>query len=327
MPAVAKRFLITCALLLVSWLIFVYPWQHLFLWSTNLQALSLPQIIVIWFLPIILFFIWMKLRSPISAVFGQISVNWLGISMMFMWATGLTEALHLTGIMNLENAAPITFFVGIILCAYGIYKATHIQVTNQIIKSKKLSQAYKIAHLSDIHLGSRSQNFVRKIINKTNLLNPDLVFITGDLIDMRKVKPELLQVLEEFSAPVFFIKGNHDRYISSNDHFTVVDKTGVITLDNRYHDHHDLQIIGIADSADPNQLDTVLPTIRINHDRFTVLLYHKPEKFDFVAENKIDLMLSGHTHAGQMFPFNFIVKKQFPHLKGLFKLDSSHLYV
>lgn len=327
MPAALKRFLFVSALLLVSLLVFAYPWQRLFLWSPDLPLLTYPAIITLWLLPIVLFIIWMKFRTPVSAVFGQISVNWLGICIMFMWAALFTDIVNLTGLITNQNATLIMILLGLCLCIYGVYKATRIEISSQLIQSDKLNQTYKIAHLSDIHLGSRSSNFVNKVIKKTNNLEPDLVFITGDLIDMRKVKPEALRIMKGFNAPVFFIKGNHDRYISSNEHFEVIDQTGVITLDNRDHDHHDLQIIGIADSADPIQLQISLPKIKIDENRFSILLYHKPEYFELVAENKIDLMLSGHTHAGQMFPFNLVVKKQFPYLKGLFKIDTSHLYV
>ncbi len=327
MPVIFKRLFFICILLLVSWLIFVYPWQRLFLWSEELSPLSTTATIIFWFLPIILFMIWMRMRTPLSALFGQISVNWLGVSIMFMWAAAFTEIFNLTGLISDQNATQIMLLLGLCLCIYAIYKATRIEVSSFALQSDKLNQPYKIAHLSDIHLGSRSQNFVRKVITKTNQLNPDLVFITGDLIDMRKVKPELLHVLKEFSAPVFFIKGNHDRYIGSGKHFEVIDQTGVITLNDRHHVHEELQIIGISDSPDPNQLNITLPKINLDHDRYTVLLYHKPEQFELVANNKIDLMLSGHTHAGQIFPFNLIVKRQFPHLKGLHKIDNSHLYV
>ncbi len=247
---------------------------------------------------------------------------------MFMWATALIEVSRVTlTIPSKESTIPTLLIIGTLLCIYSVYKATKIEISNFSLQSKKLNQTYKLAHLSDIHLGSRSSNFVHKIIQKTNKLEPDLIFITGDLIDMRKVKPEKLTILKGFNAPVYFIKGNHDRYISSNKHFEVIDRTGVITLDNKDHHHNDLQIIGIADSADPDQLESVLPRINIDNEQFSVLLYHKPEKFEFVAQNKIDLMLSGHTHAGQIFPFNLAVKKQFPYLKGLFKIDSSYLYV
>ena len=327
MPVALKRFLLISVLMLISLLVFAYPWQRLFLWSPDLPSLPFPAIITFWLLPIILFIIWMKFRTPVSAVFGQISVNWLGISIMFMWAAIFTEIVNLTGLITNQKATLIMIFLGLCLCIYGVYKATRIEISNQSIQSEKLNQSYKVAHLSDIHLGSRSSNFVNKVIQKTNKLEPDLIFITGDLIDMRKVKPEALRIMKGFNAPVFFIKGNHDRYISSNKHFEVIDQTGVVTLDNHYHEHQDLQIIGIADTADPKQLQVTLPKIKVNENKFSVLLYHKPENFELVAKNKIDLMLSGHTHAGQMFPFNFVVKKQFPYLKGLFKIDSSHLYV
>ena len=327
MTKAIKRLWLIGVLLVSSWVVFVYPWQRLFLWSTNLSPLSTTTIVILWFLPIILFLIWMRLRTPVSALFGQVSVNWLGICIMFMWAAAFTEIIHMTGLISDQTATRIMLILGLCLCVYAIYKATHIEITNLALQSYKIKQNYKMAHLSDIHLGSRSQNFVRKVIKKTNQLKPDLIFITGDLIDMRKVKPELLHVLEEFSAPVFFIKGNHDRYIGSGGHFEVIDQTGVITLNDHHHTHEDLQIIGISDSANANQLSSSLPKITLNHERYTILLYHKPEEFELVANHKIDLMLSGHTHAGQIFPFNLVVKKQFPYLKGLHKMEKSHLYV
>ena len=324
----AKRIMIVGILLpLISGLIFVYPWQRLFHYLPASYTLSTTALIGLWLIPVLSFYIWAKTRSSHSAILGQLSVNWLGLSLMFLNAAVFTELYKLIFSPTNNALATILLISGVCLSIYAVYNATKITTQIHTLKSTKLERSYKAVQLSDLHLGSRSLNFISKAITKTNTLNPDLVFITGDLIDMSQVKPESLSVLNKINAPVYFICGNHDRYVGTDQHFSAIRQAGIKILDNQSVIYENLQIIGITDDNHPNQVRDKLANITIDNSKYTILLYHKPENFN-VAKNKcIDLMLTGHTHAGQIFPFNFIVKKQFPFIKGMYRDGSSSLYV
>lgn len=308
-------------------LIFVYPWQRLFQYLPGAYELSLPALFMLGLLPVACFYIWARTRSAHTAILGRISLNWLGISLMFMHAALLTELINLA-FSPADSFLAVTLLVtGVSLTLYAVYRASAIPIANQVIESPKLERRFRVVQLSDLHLGSRSRNYLARAIDKANSLDPDLMVITGDLIDMSQVMPDSLNILNRLQAPVFFVTGNHDRYVGTDDHFQAIRNAGVEILDNTLVEHNGLQIIGIADQNNPDQVSRILPTMEIDRSKFSLLLYHKPQDFRSASNRKIDLMLSGHTHGGQIFPFNFLVKKQFPLIKGPYSEGSSRLYV
>lgn len=312
---------------LISWLIFVYPWQRLFDYLPDPLGLSTVQLIALWLLPVLSFYVWSVTRTAHSAVLGYFSVNWLGLCLMFAIVSAITEICRLLFSPADETLATMLISGGLCLSLYAIYCATRITTKYHTLHSEKLQHTYKAVQLSDLHLGSRSLKFLTRAIEKTNSLNPDIVFITGDLIDMSQVRPESLDVLNLLQAPAYFVTGNHDRYVGTENHLVAIQKAGIEILANRSTKHQELQIIGIGDGNNRNQVRKTLPSISADYSLFTILLYHKPENFDFVKQNNIDLMLSGHTHGGQIFPFSLVVKNQFPYNKGLYKNGDSTLYV
>ena len=81
------------------------------------------------------------------------------------------------------------------------------------------------------------------------------------------------------------------------------------------------QFIGIDDVDVAARIPAPLSRIELSRDHYGVLLYHRPDGFDASAERGIPLMLAGHTHAGQLIPFNFLVKRIYPRIRGLYELN------
>ena len=327
MTSLKRLIIIGIILPLLSWLIFVYPWQRLFDYLPEAFTLSVTALIALWLLPVLSFYVWARTRSRHSAILGRISVNWLGISLMFTYAAALTECCRLLFSPTNNILAIMLIACGSVLSLYAVYCATKISTQSHLFESGKLNKAYKTVQLSDLHLGSRSLKFVARAVDITNEINPNLVFITGDMIDMSQVKPEDLKVLKRINAPTYLVTGNHDRYVGTPQHLSAIRRAGIEILDSRSVIHDELQIIGIADNNNPNQVRDKLADIHIDTSKYSILLYHKPENFSVAKEKNIDLMLSGHTHGGQIFPFNFIVKRQFPFIKGLYNDAHANLYV
>jgi hypothetical protein len=98
-------------------------------------------------------------------------------------------------------------------------------------------------------------------------------------------------------------------------------------LRNAMADLEDMQIIGIDDKEHDHQVETVLRSMELDPAKFSVVMYHRPTGFEYAAERGIDLMVSGHTHNGQIFPFNYLVKTRFPRIKGVHRIGPSTLIV
>ena len=166
------------------------------------------------------------------------------------------------------------------------------------------------------------------MVKKINSLDPKFLCITGDFIDARGVDRSELVSLQKLDCPIFFSIGNHERYEDLDKILERLASLGVTILRSELaHPSKDIQLIGIDDQEDVKQVDTELKKINFSQDVFTILMYHRPKGFEDAEKAGIDLMLSGHTHKGQVFPFNLVVKKVFRYVSGLHRLGGSLLYV
>jgi hypothetical protein len=151
--------------------------------------------------------------------------------------------------------------------------------------------------------------------------------ITGDLIDFAGISRIELAPLGEFSTAAYFAIGNHERYVDLAAIDERLRALGVIVLRDEAVTSGPFQFIGIDDVDAAARIPAALSRIKLSPHHYSVLLYHRPDGFDAAADKGIALMLAGHTHAGQLIPFNLIVKSIYPRMRGLFELNGSRLYV
>jgi predicted MPP superfamily phosphohydrolase len=202
----------------------------------------------------------------------------------------------------------------------------------QLVKIRRLSIPgnvnSNIVQLSDIHIGSVSGKFLQRIIEKTNNLNPDLVLITGDLVDnYNKKTQEAIGLLDRLTAPVFFVTGNHEEYVGPARIAKSLNAANVTVLNNRQINYDGIQIIGIDNNVKKKDLEQVLQKIHINEANFSILMCHRPVELKTLSQTGLDLVLSGHTHSGQIFPFNHIVKLFYKPSSGLHKYNNTYQYI
>ena len=139
-----------------------------------------------------------------------------------------------------------------------------------------------------------------------------------------------LDSIGKLSAPVFFAIGNHERYVGSDAVCARLEALGVTVLRNAAVDRGTLRIMGIDDAETRNQVARQLARIEVADHRpaaYTVLMYHRPDGVRAAARAGVDLMLCGHTHNGQIMPFNWMVKRFFPFIAGRFDIGDMALYV
>lgn len=179
---------------------------------------------------------------------------------------------------------------------------------------------FRVAHVSDLHNTEIGKNN-RKLLSMLQELEPDLITITGDLIDSRNTDISIaLEFAEEAVkiAPCYYVTGNHEARIEEYPQLREgLAELGVVVLENNAailtREGQSISILGTADpSFAANYLfgdseavmDTALKQLTQNAAPFTLLLSHRPELFDVYCKNNIDLVLSGHAHGGQFrLPF------------------------
>ncbi len=198
-----------------------------------------------------------------------------------------------------------------------------LEVNEYTVASEKLPEAFdgfRIAHISDLHntqFGDDNEKLLKMIEDS----DPDMIAITGDLVDSRRTNIDVALHFAEKAvkiAPCYYVTGNHEAGIPDYDKFkAALLKLGVVVLENESSEFEyrgeKILLMGIEDplfredySAKGRDLTVraQLSEISREEDLFTVLLSHRPEVFDVYVENDIDLALAGHLHGGQFrLPF------------------------
>ncbi len=211
--------------------------------------------------------------------------------------------------------------------AKAMYNAKHIELEKVTVKIKDLKSSYKIIQLSDVHIGGLvDKTFIANLVKRVNTLNADIVVITGDLVDtkMKYAKPALDELKNLNSKyGTYFIVGNHEYFHDVQAIINYVNSLGIKTLENEnvYIGEKDkgFYLAGVYDIFG-NRINAYIPDLKKalegTDDAPKVLLAHQPRYIKEV-DQKVDLVLSGHTHGGQIAPFNLLVKLQQPYVKGL----------
>lgn len=231
----------------------------------------------------------------------------------------------------------VTFVIFVVACFLkGIFNALTPPKIRQIsIKIKNLQSDLKIAMITDVHIGEFLQkDFVAELVKEINLARPDLVVIVGDLVDMRaELIGDFLDPLKNLKSTygTFYVPGNHEYYHGVDEILEKIRALGIRILGNKNEKIAGINLAGVYDLAgirfknlEPN-LDEAL--VGCDPDIPTILLSHQP-KFIKTMQKDVDLVLCGHTHAGQIFPFSILVLLDQGFLHGLYKInDKMQAYV
>jgi predicted MPP superfamily phosphohydrolase len=220
------------------------------------------------------------------------------------------------------------------LTAVGLRNALGtVQVKELEIKLRGLPRelaGFKLVQISDVHVGPLlRKDWVSHVVDSIQSLKPDLVAITGDLVDgsvdeLRDHVAPLKRI--EAKHGVFFTTGNHEYYSGVEEWYAHLPTLGVRPLRNeRVQVAPGLDIAGIEDPTGKPDLERALHGR--DESRALVLLAHQPRQFKEAAKRGVGLTLSGHTHGGQIWPFSWLVALAQPYLAGLHLLGDSQLYV
>ncbi len=268
---------------------------------------------------------------------------WLGflihllVAAAAVWIAGM--ALHFARLPIERNAIAAIFLLA--ACGYSIYGIANAftptirEVPVYLNVVPPAWENSKIVHLSDIHLGRvHGKKFAENLAQTVNRIHPDIVLITGDILDGMggKWHGDLAILLDNIKADkgVFYVTGNHEGYIGEHRAIQLLEKTNMTRLDNQLIEIDGLEILGISYPGIHSMKEIAgLPEGgKKEDDAIRILLFHTPtsvlhqegDRLDrhfhtywmpdisFSCNRKlhIDLQLSGHTHHGQLFPANLV---------------------
>ncbi len=199
------------------------------------------------------------------------------------------------------------------------------------------ANGYTIVQLTDIHVGPTiGRAYIERIVRETNALTPDLIVITGDLVDGTVAQLErLVEPLRGLRAAdgVFFVTGNHEYYSGADEWIAHLGTLGVRVLRNELVSVRGaFDLAGVDDASAARMLphhgqDVGKALATRDPSRPVVLLAHQPKALRDALRGGVDLQLSGHVHGGQMVPFNWLARLDQPLIAGLYRIKSTWVYV
>ena len=251
----------------------------------------------------------------------------MGIGFISFWI--VTIAIIIDGIFNINSyyLGLLSLFFILLLSLISFYFGSKIFIKNINIKSNKIKSDVSFVFMSDVHMGSNSIKHLNKIILQLKNKSYDFLLIGGDLIDSSSFNLSNLKIIKEnISCPIYFVTGNHEYYLKdSNTKIKEINNYGINHICNNNIEVNNINLIGIDDNISKSQQIEIIKD-KYSKEKFNLTLIHKPSIWDQVHK-ECDLMLSGHTHNGQIFPFNFFVRMQFKFKYGLYDSNNSKLYV
>ena len=245
----------------------------------------------------------------------------------------------------------IIIIIIVLSSLYLYYENTKLQVSNYNIINHNIPidfNNYKIVQISDFH-NYKSNTLTNDLIKEIEKQKPNIIVLTGDLIDSNKTDIEVaINFIKNINniAPIYFVSGNHESNISSYSKLKEqIEENKVIILDNKVEilkiNESEINLIGIDDPRMANEdgvsdseiVKVELANAKYNENKYSILLSHRPELFDTYVEKEINLILTGHAHGGQIrIPFigGIVAPNQgfFPkYTSGIFEKSKTNMVV
>lgn len=289
-----------------------------------------------------------------SRYLAYVGYTWMGLVFFFFWLSLCLDVFNLsmkilallpgsnTGRFAWSGRGSFMFLtLGVIFLGFlSGFSAWRIGLDRVVLQTMKLpSRVDKltIAQISDVHLGLMvGERRLDRIIRLVRKADPDLLVCTGDLVDAQMDRfNHLAEMLADIRPPLgkFAVMGNHEFYAGIRQSESFLKAAGFVLLRNQEYRLDDLlSIVGVDDpvgrrrypekgSANLSETDLVA---RSDSQTFTILLKHRPT-VEKASLGHFDLQLSGHTHGGQIFPFNLVVNHFYPRQNGFYRLGGDSM--
>ena len=279
-----------------------------------------------------------------ATVLAWISYIWMAVLLWF-FCLGLTKDIWNTGVRLAANVAPVFYrlviparpaFLAILVliaaaAAWGFVEGRGLRTERITIETDLLPAGagpVRIAQISDVHLGlMEGKKRINQILGILQDEDPDILLSTGDLLDGNVPHTNHLGLLfASYRPPLgkFAVTGNHEFYAGLSGSLRFMEEAGFLVLRGTSAQVGPLRVAGVDDPAgsrtgEASYTDEGAALAMGNRNLFTVLLKHQPLVHE-PSVGRFQLQLSGHTHKGQIFPFNIPVRMRYQYDAGLFDL-------
>ncbi len=294
-------------------------------------------------------------RNGVSVLLMRTGSIYLAMMLMlFMWAAAVDLVRMADHFLHFFPAAAdagglrIAAFAAawistLLIIAAGSWNAAHLRVANLEIDIDKNCGARKelrIAAASDIHLGvSAGAARLERIVDMIEALSPDIVLLPGDIVDESMAgrhEEKIMAAFARLKPPlgIYAVTGNHETYSGLQRNIEYLERFGIKVLrDEAVLVDGSFYVVGRSDPSVAGHgkarvtLAAILEKYGVNKEAPVLLIDHQPIKLEEAARAGIDLQISGHTHAGQLFPLNLINRRMYEKNWGYLRKGNTHYYV
>lgn len=279
-------------------------------------------------------------RSLLAWPFEFLAANWVGFFFLLFALFFMVDVLTLGGVLFAKWTPLIrtlTALAAVLLGMIALIQGYRAPVVSEYeVHLPGLPQErdkLSVVALTDLHLGRLTgRDWLEKRVAQVDALHPDLVVISGDLADSdaRQVEP-LIPVLKQLRAPlgVWAVTGNHDLYAGIDHTVSIMEKSGFHVLRDRWEQVlPGLILAGVDDLGSRRDAGDAIPRALTNRPAGgTLYLSHTPSHAENAAALRAGLMISGHTHNGQIWPFNYLVRLRYSLLSGRYDINGMTVLV
>ncbi len=286
------------------------PGVNLYFWIMMALAISFPvsNLLVV------------GLDSFLTRAYYFLSALWIGAFFYLLLGAVVAGIVSLLSIAFGQTPLPHTIAllimgisVLVIVVAYRNAMVPQVKTIRVTIAGlPEIWRKRSVVFISDIHLGAILRSgFLQRVVSRIDSLNPDLVLIGGDLFDgggsnMNKLLEPLDQLQPELG--IYMITGNHETYIHQQAALEAINSTRIRLLQNEYVEIDGLQLAGVEYPAMGEKSDPEEMLQRLDRNKPTILMFHEPRRVELFKKYGVNLHLAGHTHRGQIWPFNHITR-------------------
>jgi len=271
------------------------------------------------------------------------SMTWLGTLLLMtlaLLAVDIVTGFGLFMSRQIVRLRSLALLVGIALTIAAFIQGIRPPVTQdykvQIAGLPAELEGTTVVVLSDMHLGSLlGQEWLEARVKQTLALQPDLVLLLGDLFEGHGLPDRKLQpILHRLSAPmgVWAILGNHEFHGDPDAITDFMEEMGFEVLRNRWAEPRPGLILAAVENPTYSRVEdkdgeSITQVLADQPAGTTILLSHMPRHYEAAAQAGVDLMLSGHTHGGQIWPFDYLVQRVFPLYQGRHEVEGMPLII